>query len=193
MSTNTDKEDEQWLNALAGNADPASDPKINQQAESLRRALKASSNILTNQVPIADDAQYQQILFRLRREGLTSSNHAWRNPKLWGLAATVVIGVGVVIQMSVFNPDGYEKDIMRGSEHATVLLVTDPEARLSELQAGLQVAGEIPKIERLENKQIVLTVRATDNVLTFLRTQRIEPEIFNGQLIIKLKPSKSRN
>lgn len=193
MKKNTDKEDEQWLNALAGNADPASDPKINQQAESLRRALKASSNILTNKVPIADDAQYQQILFRLRREGLTSSNHAWHNPKLWGLAATVVIGVGVVIQMSVFNPDGYEKDIMRGSEHATVLLVTDPETRLSELQAGLQVAGEIPKIERLENKQIVLTVRATDNVLAFLRTQRIEPEIFNGQLIIKLKPSKSRN
>lgn len=193
MTKNTDKEDEQWLNALAGQTDSASDPKINQQAESLRRALRARSDILTNQVPIADDAQYQQILFRLRREGLTSSNRAWHNPKLWGLAATVVIGVGVVIQMGGFNPDGYEKDTMRGSEHATVLIVEDPEARLVELQIGLQVAGEVPKVDRLPNGQIVLTVKASDKVLTYLLTQRLEPEISHDHLILKLSPSKSKN
>lgn len=193
MSTNTDKEDEQWLSALAGQSDPSADPKINHQAESLRRVLKSRSDLLTSQVPVADDAQYQQLLFRLRREGLASSNRAWHNPKLWGMAATVVIGVGVVFQMGGFNPNGYENDTMRGSERATVLIVTDPEVRLAELQAGLQVAGEVPKIERLKNGQVILTVKASEKVLTYLLTQRLEPEIFRGYLVLKLNPSKSKN
>lgn len=193
MTTNANKEDEQWLNALAGQSDPAADPKINQQAESLRRALKNRSDSLTKQVPVADDAQYQQLLFRLRRESLASSNRAWHNPKLWGLAATIVIGVGVVVQMGGFHQDGYEKDTLRGAEHATVLIVADPEARLTELRAGLQIAGEVPKIERLENGQIVLIVKATEKVLAYLLTQRLEPEISGGYSVLKLTPKKPNN
>lgn len=193
MPKNSDKKDEQWLNALAGQSDPAADSKINQQAESLRRALQARSDVLTKQVPIADDVQYQQLLFRLRREGLTSSNRAWHSPKLWGLAATVVIGVGVFVQMGGFNQDGNENDTMRGAEHATVLIVADPEVRLSELQTGLKVAGEVPKVDRLESGQIVLTVKASEKVLAYLLTQRLEPEIFRGHLVLKLNPSKSKN
>ena len=187
MATNTDKEDEQWLSALAGQSDSAADPKINQQAESLRRALKNRADLQTTQVPVADDAQYQQLLFRLRREGLASSNRAWHNPKLWGLAATIVIGVGVVVQMGGFNPD--KKDTLRGADHATVLIVADPELRLAELQVGLQVAGEVPKVARLKNGQIILTVKATERVLAYLRTQRLEPEISGGYSVLKLTSS----
>ena len=190
MTTDQDKENEQWLAALAGKVDPAADSMLNQQAESLRRALKARSNLLTSQVPLADDAQYQQMLFRLRREGLASSGRGWRNPMLWGMAATIVMGVGMVIQMGNFDSDGYEKDILRGSEHATVLIVTDPEARLVELQAGLQIAGEVPKIDRLANGQIVLTVKATERVLAYLLTQRVEPEVSGGNSVLKLTPAK---
>ena len=193
MTTDQDKENEQWLAALAGKVDPAADSMLNQQAESLRRALKARSNLLTSQVPLADDAQYQQMLFRLRREGLASSSRGWRNPMLWGMAATIVMGVGVVIQMGNFDSDGYEKDILRGAEHATVLIVTNPETRLVELQAGLQIAGEVPKIDRLANGQIVLTVKATEKVLAYLLTQRLESEVSEGHLVLRLEPSKSKN
>ena len=193
MTTDQDKENEQWLAALAGKVDPAADSMLNQQAESLRRALKARSNLLTSQVPLADDAQYQQMLFRLRREGLASSSRGWRNPMLWGMAATIVMGVGVVIQMGNFDSDGYEKDILRGAEHATVLIVTDPEARVAELQAGLQIAGEVPKVDRLANGQIVLTVKATAEVLAYLLTQRLEPDVLGGNLVLKLVPTKQRN
>ena len=193
MTTDQDKENEQWLDALAGKVDPAADSKLNQQAESLRRALKARSNVLASQVPVADDAQYQQMLFRLRREGLATSSRDWRSPMLWGIAATLVMGIGVVIQMGNFDPDGYEKDILRGAEHATVLIVADPEARLSELQAGLQIAGETPKIDRLANGQIVLTVKATEKVLAYLLEQRLEPDVSGGHLVLRLEPLKSKN
>ena len=193
MTSDPDKEDAQWLSALAGQADPAADSKVNQQAQSLRRALQARRDPLVTQMPAADDAQYQKLLFRLRREGLTSPNRGWRNPMLWGIAATIVMGVGVVIQMGGFNPDGYEKDILRGAEHATVLIVTDPEARLVELQTGIQVAGEVPKVDRLKNGQIVLTVKATEKVLAYLLTQRLEPEISGGNSVLKLTPTKPRN
>lgn len=190
MTTDQDKENDQWLDALAGKADPAADPKLNQQAASLRRALKGRGDVLASQVPVADDAQYQQMLFRLRREGLASSSRGWRNPMLWGMAATIVMGVGVVIQMGNFDSDGYEKDILRGAEHATVLIVTNPETRLVELQAGLQIAGEVPKIDRLANGSIVLTVKATEKVLAYLLTQRLEPEILGGNSVLKLTPTK---
>jgi len=190
MTNDPDKEDAQWLSVLAGQVVPDAKTNVNQQAEALRRALKARSDLLASRVPAADEAQYQQMLFRLRREGLASSNRGWHNPMLWGLAATIVMGVGVVIQMGGLNLDGYENDVMRGAEHATVLIVADPEARLAELRAGLQIAGEVPKIERLANGQIVLTVKATEKVLAYLLTQRLEPEISDSYLVLKLAPTK---
>lgn len=178
---------------MAGQADPDAKTNVNQQAEALRRALKARSDLLASRVPAADETQYQQILFRLRREGLASSNRGWHNPMLWGVAATIVMGVGLVTQMSDLNLDGFGNDVLRGAEHATALIVADPEARLAELRAGLQIAGEVPKIERLANGQIVLTVKATEKVLAYLQSQRIEADIWRGNAVLKLTPTKTRN
>lgn len=156
------------------------------------RLLLSDADLLASQVPVADEAQYQQMLFRLRREGLASSKRGWHNPMFWGIAATIVMGVGVVIQMGGLHPDGYEKDVLRNAEHVTVLIVADPEARLAELQAGLQSAGEVPKVNRLTNGQIVLTVKATEKVLAYLLTQRLEPEISEGSLLLRLTPEKPK-
>ena len=67
MTQASDKEDEQWLSALAGRSDPAADPATNQQAESLRRALQARADTLEKSVPLADEAQYQQLALCHRR------------------------------------------------------------------------------------------------------------------------------
>lgn len=190
MTQDTNKEDEQWLNALAGRSAPDADAKLIQEAESLRRALKARSDLLASQVPEADEAQYQQLLFRLRREGLNSSRQGWRNPMLWGIAATIFLCVGIVIQMGGFDFNGEDKDVLMGGGEATVMIVADPELRLIELQAGLQLAGEIPVVERPTNGEIIVTVKATEKVLAYLLTQRIEPEILDGNLILKLSQSK---
>ena len=158
-----DKEDEQWLSALAGQSDPGADPKLNLQAEALRRALQARSAMLEAKVPTADTAQYQQLMFRLRREGLASGRSAggnpmrwrlaakrvasavldaeWSSPMLWGLAGTVVLGVGVVIQMGGLHQDQDDANTLRGGGQSTILIVTEPEVRLAELLAGLRAAG----------------------------------------------------
>ena len=89
--------DSSWLDTLAGKPADAADPKEVQQASALRAALKARSNALNQQVPAADSAQYQQLLFRLRREGLGSKQPIWKRPASWAIAASLVLGVSLVV------------------------------------------------------------------------------------------------
>ena len=187
MTQSSDKEDEQWLSALAGRSDPAADPAINLQAESLRRALQAQSAKLDQAVPIADEAQYQRLLFRLREEGLLGADRQRRKIQLWALAATVVLGVGVVVQMGgLYRGQDDEANILRGGGKATVLVVENPEVRLTELLAGLKAAGEEPMVKREADGRIMLTVKRSDKVLDYLATQRIEPVVTDGSITLLL-------
>ena len=187
MTQASDKEDEQWLSALAGRSDPAADPAINLQAETLRRALQAQSAKLEQAVPGADEGQYQRLLFRLREEGLLGADRQRRKIQLWALAATVVLGVGVVVQMGgLYRGQDDEANTLRGGGKATVLLVENPEVRLTELLTGLKAAGEEPWVKRESDGRIMLTVKRSDKVLDYLATQRIEPVVTDGSITLLL-------
>ena len=188
MTQVPDKEDEQWLNALAGRPDPAAKGVVNQQAEALRRALQAQRAKLEESVPQADDTQYQQFLFRLKREGLLKTQRPWSNPMLWGLAATLVIGVGVVVQMGGLYPGQDDAETLRGGGKATVLVVDNPEVRLVELLAGLKAAGVEPVVKRETGGRILVTVKSSDKVLDYLRELRIEPMVVDGMATLSLQP-----
>ena len=190
MTQVTDKEDDQWLNALAGRPDPATDSVVNQQAEALRRVLQAQRAKLEDSVPQADDTQYQQLLFRLKREGLLKANRPWHNPMLWGLAATLVLGVGVVLQMGGIYPGQDDADTLRGGGKATVLVVDNPEVRLVELLSGLKAAGVEPVVKRETGGLILLTAKSSDRVLDYLREQRIEPMVVDGMVTLSLQPNR---
>lgn len=238
MTQAQDKEDEQWLSALAGRPDLDADPKVNRQAQALRRTLKTRSEMLESKVPQADAAQYQRLLFKIRQENLLvpsktklahpednlsaastwrgrrplqseddyenrsvnipidrknlrTASLTWRNPVLWGLAATVVLGVGVVIQMGGLYPQPDESNILRGGGQSTVLVVAEPEVRLAELLVGLRAAGEEPTIKREADGRIVLSVKGTEKVLEYLAGQRIEPTLAQGKVTIELRAVKS--
>ncbi len=190
MAQVPDKEEEQWLNALAGRSDPAADSVVNQQAEALRRVLQTRRAKLEESVPQADDAQYQQLLFRLKREGLLKANRPWQNPMLWGLAATLVLGVGVVVQMGGFYHGQDDTDMLRGGGKATVLVVENPEVRLVELLAGLKAAGAEPVVKRETGGGILIMVKSSDQVLDYLRELRIEPMVVDGTVTLSLQPTK---
>ena len=190
MANTPDHEDEQWLSALAGRSDPAADSTRNLQAEALRRALKARAERLDAAVPAADAAQYQQLLFRLRREGLLSAPPIWQNPKMWGGAATVVLGVAVVIQSAGLFQGPGDADVMRGSKAGT-LIVAEPEARLAELLTGLRAAGEEPVVKREADGAVVLTVNSSAKVLDYLNSQRIEPPVSDGKIVLVLMRAKA--
>jgi hypothetical protein len=212
MENTPDKDEDHWFSALAGRADPNGDARSNLQAQALRRALQARAEKLEAEVPFADDAQYQKLLLRLQREkllesksgwktspmwvkttevlGLSSDVIPWKSPMVWGLTATVVIGVAMVINLQNSAPTKSEADILRGG-NATAQIVEEPEIRLVELLQGLRAAGEEPVIQRISNGAIVLTITINPKVLDYLDTQRIVPTVVDGKTILLLMRPKA--
>lgn len=216
MENATDKDDEQWLSALAGRADSSGDPKTNLQAQALRRALQARAEKLEAKVPFADEGQYQKLLVRLQREKLLAAKSGWRNSAAWvkttgalglsadvipwkspmilGLTATLVIGIAAVINIRNSATEKSEMELLRlRGGNATTQIVEEPEVRLAELVQGLRTVGEDPVIERISNGSIVLTFNASPKVLEYLETppNRISPSIVNGKITLLLMRPKA--
>ena len=181
-----ESEDTHWLNAVAGNPSTAADPKVNQQALALRKALQARSQSLGQSVPEADTAQYQRLLFRLRREGLARNRPIWKSLPAWGVAASLVLGISLAVNMRTLLPEHDDGMVIRGGGQATVLIVSDPEARLAELLKGLSAAKAEPQIERPAKGKIQLKLKATQETLDYLDTQRINPTVKDGQIVLLL-------
>lgn len=215
MTQAQDNDDATWLATLAGQTNTGADASTRAQAEALRTALLAQSQRMDSRVPLADEAQYQQLLFRLRREGLTGHSSplnqvvAWgraqgqmaartmasHNLWAWGLAACAVLVAGVALQWSR-TPQGSDgpdmRLILRGQ--GTVLIVSDPHARATELVAGLKAAGVEPAVVPGQNGQIQLKFLASDAALAYLSTQRIEPQPVEGWVTLTLVlPQKKRD
>jgi len=186
--------DAPWHAALAGRPDPQADPVVNAQALALRAALRRHEARLEARVPAADEALLQQLQFRLRREGLTGRNPAaafvTRWP-VWGLAATVMLGVAVYMGVTTqHTPPEAATDVLRGGAvSALELRVADPQARLASLQAALQAAGAAPRVSPLPDGRIRLEVAATPAVLDELARQRLEPLVVGGQVTLLLVPT----
>lgn len=215
MTEPNHQEDEQWLAALAGNHDPGADPRINQQAAALRKALKERNTALNAAVPEADDALYQQILFKLRRERIEESaepetgrkaiafsrgagagslppekappRKSFR-PAYWGLAASLVLGTVLVLQSGLLDRSDSEFAV-RGDRHATVLIVEEPKSRAKELIEGLKAAGAEPRVEQLPSGRIKIIVMTSPAVNDYLILERIMPATKDKQIVLILDPS----
>ena len=185
-----DPADSHWLAALAGQPDPLANAAANRQALALRQALQARSARLAQDTPRADAALFEQLQFRLRREALLGSSAGSRQWPVWGLAASLLVGLVWLTQVDgLFKRDDDGNATLRGGGQATVLLVADPEARLAELLAGLRAAGAQPQVDRQAAGRIRLQVMASPAVLDYLDTQRIAPALVEGQVLLTLEPS----
>lgn len=190
----------QWLAALAGQPDAQADGRLNRQAGALRQALQQRSRQLDQAVPAADAALWQQLQFRLRREGLLQPPPRWQRLPAWGLAATVALAVGLGLQLGG-HPGGWfggwsggdgGADVLRGGAPGLQLRVSEPEVRLAELLAGLQAAGAQPTVSRPGGGRILLQVAASEPVLDYLASQRIEPPRADGVISLLLVPLTDR-
>ena len=186
-----DLSDTHWLAALAGQADPAADKASNLQALALRRALQARREQIEQDLPQADAALFEQLQFRLRREGLMKPP-LWQQLPVWGLAASLLLGVSVLLQQGGWLGAEDADRLRGGSEQATMLLVNDPEARLVELLAGLRAAGVKPQVERQADGRIKLQMAGDPAVLDYLASQRIEPQLVQGQVSLILARPKAK-
>ena len=206
----TDPQDQQWLDALAGRPDTAADAKLNREALALRAALIARRQKLDEVVPEADDALLEKIRFRLRREGLDrvepDSKHLLKeeaapvtktgqkpwNFRAWGMAASVLIGIALVVQLGLNPNRSSDDDVVRGDSATTTLIVDDPQSRLAELLAGFRAAGVEPKVTQVKDGGVLLKVPANDASREYLSSQRIDGKEKDGEIVLVLSKTRSK-
>lgn len=144
MSNPIDKDDERWLDALAGK--PIGDKNYPASIEALavRKALQARVQRLAEDVPVADDALLEQLRFRLRREQPSSAKTVFRRPTTWALAASVLLGVALLVKIGLIGDQQPDSTIvaLRGADSS--LAKTEPEVRQPLVGATL-VASTDPK------------------------------------------------
>lgn len=204
-----DKDDQQWLDALAGraNSNTNADPATTAQAQALRTAMLARRYAIEQATQHADPAALEALRARLQREGLlnlTSAKHPswfgalWQKVSpsltgsvavpLWSVAATVVLGIGVVVQIGLLGNGGVdEANVMRGGS-ATLLVVANPAARLLELSTGLTQANAHYVVLKKDNGEIQLIVQADDAAMVYLQSQRLTPTVREGVVLLTLQP-----
>lgn len=150
-------DDERWLAALAGRAEPNADDPETQEAMAVRAALQARARQLMETVPEADDALLQRVLFRLRRERLAGKRNVLTNPASLALAASFIVGIGLAFSLGRFTgspitgdfalTDSAAISVDAPSPHddafafATLVAASEPEARAAELIAGMPVVS----------------------------------------------------
>ena len=207
----TDNDDQQWLDALAGRPDASADSTTNAQAQALRTAMMSRRAAIEHATRNADPAEFERLQARLQREGLLTKADAenntaqgnWLSALLdkwmhsaggsssarprWSLVANVVLGVAVVVQLGMFGTaTNHGADVLRG-DTATVLLVSNPAARLAELTTGLNQAKAHYVVLRKPSGELQLLVQADDAALDYLLSQRIEPQVIDGVAVIALR------
>jgi hypothetical protein len=203
-----DKHDQQWLDALAGRANANADPSTTAQAQALRTAMLARRYAIEQATQHADPAALEALRARLQREGLLNAigsnakqpswfGALWQKVSpsltgsiavpLWSVAATVVLGIGVVVQIGLLGNGGMdEANVMRGGS-ATLLMVANPAARLAELSTGLTQANAHYVVLKKDNGEIQLIVQADDAAMVYLQSQRLTPTVREGVVVIVLR------
>ena len=199
------KDDEKWLEALAGKPDISADSAINAQAQALRRAMLKRREGLELAYEKFDSGEFQRLQSRLQREGLLTqdrTNQKWlpdwlqkhlpsKNGQvaalpIWSLGVNAVLAVVVVVQLGVSGNAPSQQDVLRGDQ-GTVLHVPDPKARLSELMLGLDTAKARYVIQSSPEGELILLVQAEDAALDYLIDQRMVPQVKDGLIVIRIK------
>lgn len=199
------KDDENWLEALAGKPDISAVSAINAEAQALRCAMLKRRDGLELAYEKFDSGEFQRLQSRLQREGLQTkarTNQKWlpdwlhkhlpsKNGQvaaipIWSLGVNAILVLVVVVQLGVSGNAPSQQDVLRGDQ-GTVLRVVDPQAKLSELMLGLDAAKARYVIQRTPEGELILLVQADDAALDYLIDQRMVPKVKQGLIVIRIK------
>jgi hypothetical protein len=187
----TEKESEQWLAALASDPDPAAPPGVNKEAQVVRDVLQ--DDLESQTIAETDDTEYQRLLFRLRKEHLfnrkiarVSPASGWRRSRIWGVAASITLAVGLSTILLTTQESPVE-EVYRGT---TALIVDDPKAVATELKVGLEkVAPQVSSYTRCDGT-VDLSVKASPAALDYLAndSRRILPLVVGDSINLRITP-----
>ena len=172
-------DDDRWLARLRG--EPVSGPanSTDQQARAIRQALLRDADPSSNGVG-TDELAYQRLLTRLRTESGTQAQRPFAaKPQFWGVAATLLVAIGVAMQM--LNPlDNPAADATRGSGS---LVVDDAKALSNELSSVFGALDSEPEIYTWCDGVIEVRALPTTETLNYLlEAQNLVPVIRHGYL-----------
>lgn len=114
----SDKDDQDWIDLLAGQSVPDADPKTAREARIFRAALLAHSEKPKEDTEIPYPAIWEKLLTRLeveKQETARRPSHTTRQyyDPLWALAASLFIAVFIVWEWNDFipmcNPPGFDE------------------------------------------------------------------------------------
>lgn len=164
--------DQAWWDHLTGR--PAAAPASERtqaaalEAEALRVALQPPRRAPRSEAEIAaatsDGARaqrWQQLQFRLRREGLLNTERRWyRRPALGLAVAASLVGALVLVRPPAEEPIYDEPATLRGEQEQLLLADAQPRQAAERLAASLRAAG-VPAVLHQNGK-----VFGVDTVLT---------------------------
>lgn len=212
MTDEISKEDQDWLDTLAGKSPEGIDPFVSAQAAAVRKALIARREAVETDAKSMGNGNLDEIRTRLQREGLMNSGEPgqlkdgwWQRVKeilgvgsvgggmkaapVWGVAATLVLAVLVTFQ--AYEPQLDETSIYRGDPNTATLIVENPEIRANEIVAEIKAlsSGGV-EITRLKDGRVQLRIKDSQRVQEYLLNQRIEAMAIDGIIRIDLVPKR---
>ncbi len=141
-----EQDDRAWFDTLAGRESAGANPGTVKEAEAVRRAaLAATLDQEAQDLNIESGAQ--QLLFRLRREGLdhaAAKKQSWQTWGAFSIAATLLLAVGVVM----LQAPTVEDMLMYRGAGAQTLTTPDTAKLAATLTAELDALGIQAKITR---------------------------------------------
>ena len=148
--------DQQWFDRLSGRPVVASDAAALREADALRTALAAERAAAESDPEIAaangpqeQERRWQQLQFRLKREGLLD-RPAQSRRRIWqagaAIAATVVLAVLIFPRAGDQGPFYDEPPTMRGEFTEVKRQDAEPRKAAEALAATLKAAGLQPRL-----------------------------------------------
>jgi hypothetical protein len=141
-----ERDDELWLDALAGRAGAPRDTAASREAGSLRAAILARETTPVALLPAQDPAREEQLIARARQAGLIPGARRAGSRPLWLLAAAAFAGVAVTV--GLWLQPAREPEVVRGDPQGVVARIVAPDPRaaqralLGELRAlGIEATG----------------------------------------------------
>lgn len=218
MTEPISNDDQQWLDALAGQEVPNSQLKTH--AYLVRQALHRRRQEIEADAAKDRNSELKNLRARLQREGLIHPENAqiktWLQQVLnWSAQNTQVHGsssgksrthsrvipvavlmllAGGVVWLAIQGraPQVDERLIYRGDPNVVTLLVDDPEQRAKSLEAGLQVLPGTVTVQALKPSGWLMRIQDSNSVRDYLATQRIEAVAVNGQITLLVLPSEKK-
>jgi hypothetical protein len=181
-------DDDAWLEVLAGRSVDTMDEASRQQAERVRGALMRRRVRVASAAPPLDEAAFERLLFRMKREGVDSGRLTSfvRQPSfIWGIAASIML-VAIFSFQQLSLRGGDDHLVLRGPNDM-VLIDSDPSARLNTLRGVFSAVGATPDVKIQKDGTIIIAVAATPQVLDALGNERIYPVPSGGVIVLVIQ------